>query len=78
MNQDHTLPLVVEKCFLENSTHMKAVSSVSKGRGILSKPQFTMALARIAVELLDMFHGRKGMRRGGALTQYSGVLTWTT
>ena len=54
-SRPYTTPEVVEKCFLENSTHMKAVSSVSKGRGILSKPQFTMALARIAVELLDAF-----------------------
>ena len=54
-SRPYTTPEVVEKCFLENSTHLKAVSSVSKGRGILSKPQFTMALARIAVELLDMF-----------------------
>ena len=54
-SRPYTTLEVVEKCFLENSTHLKAVSSVSKGKGILSKPQFTMALARVAVKVLDAF-----------------------
>ena len=51
----YTTKEVVDKCFRYNSTLLKCVSSVSQGKGILSKPQFTMALGKVAVELLGNF-----------------------
>ena len=42
-SRPYTTTDVIDKCFRHNSTLLKGVSSLSKGRGILSKAQFTMA-----------------------------------